>query len=144
MEELGRGEDKAIIWEGRGNVGLWEGGRRELIKNKGTFASCLFPPSGVCKLFFLYECVCACARGASACVYGRVYVVRMCVCKHVFWGGEGSWGGGFCNVFCRKRTQMTFNRQCFGGNSRVLFARCNFARLEIGVPACIRETELGS
>ena len=76
----------------------------------------------------------------------------MCVCEHVcrygcvcasMFSGEGNWGGGFCNVFCRKRTQMTFNPQCFGGNSRVLFAHCNFVLLEVGVPACIRETELG-
>lgn len=76
-------------------------------------------------------CVCACGCG-----YG-------CVCASMF-SGVGSWGGGFCNVFCRKRTQMTFNRQCFGGNSRVLFAHCNLVRLEVGIPACTREIGLGT
>lgn len=52
------------------------------------------------------------------------------MCASMF-SGEGRWGGGFCNVFCRKRTQMTFHWQCFGGNSRGLFAHCNFVRLEV-------------
>lgn len=62
------GEDKAIIREGRGNVGRMGGGEEGTYQNQGTFARCLFPPSGVCKLFFLCECAC---------------VEHLCVCGHV-------------------------------------------------------------
>lgn len=117
FEELGSwgsgggGKDKAVIGKGKRAVGSWEGGGGSLTTIKGIFASCLFPSSGVCKLFSLVRtcvrvrricvCVCVCAHG---CRHESV-----CVCKHVLWGG------GFCNVFCRMRTQMTFNWQCFGG-----------------------------
>lgn len=88
---VGWGEDKVIIWEGRDNLGLWEGGRRELIKkNKGTFASCLFPPSGVCKLFFLYECVYECV-----CTYTDV-------CAQACFLGRGAGEGGFVMSFVER------------------------------------------
>lgn len=84
-------------------MGLWEGGRRELIKNKGTFASCLFPPSGVCKLFFLYECVClrVCVCGAAVCVYVSMYV-DMDVCVQACFLGRGAGEGGFVMSFVER------------------------------------------
>lgn len=90
---------------GKGQRGVMGGGEEGTYQNQGTFARCLFPPSGVCKLFFL--CECACVEHPCVCVGTCVHG---CVCASMF-SGEGGWGGGFCNIFCRKRTQMTFNWQ---------------------------------
>lgn len=71
--------------------------------------------------------MCVCVWCISVCVWAHVCRYG-CVRASTF-SGEGTWGGGFCNVFYRKRTQMTFNQPCLWGNSRVLFCHCSFERL---------------
>lgn len=106
------GEDEAIIWEGKGQRGVYgRGGGGNLSKPRHI---CKMPFSTFRSLqavFPVWMCVC----GASVCVCVCVGTcVHGCVCASMF-SGEGGWGGGFCNIFCRKRTQMTFNWQCVFG-----------------------------
>lgn len=51
------------------------------------------------------------------CVWARVSM-GVSVCASMF-SGEGGWGGGFCNIFCRKRTQVTFNWLCVLGEQGI-------------------------
>lgn len=87
----------------------------------------------ICKLpFSTFRSLLAVFSGVNMRTYVResvgMYVgMYVCVCASMF-SGVGRMGGGFCNVFYRKRTQVTFNWQYFWRNSRGLCAYCNFRK----------------
>lgn len=106
----GKGGGQGNYLGGKGQYGAWGGGRRELIKSKGTFASCLFPPSGVCKLFFLCEWVCACETHLGVCVD-----VGVDVCVQACFLGKGAGEGGFVMSFVEREHRWHLTGNVLGG-----------------------------
>lgn len=66
--------------------GYGRGGRGSLSKTKAHLQVAFFHLQEFASCF---SCMNVCVCGASVCVYVRMYVdTDVCVCKHVFWGGE--------------------------------------------------------
>lgn len=111
----GKGGGQGNYLGGKGQCGVMGGGEEGAYQKQRHI--CKLPFSTFRSLqavFPVWMCVSACVCARRSCVCVCEHVCRYgCVCASMF-SGEGSWGGGFCNVFCRKRTQMTFNWQCFG------------------------------
>lgn len=102
----GRGEDKAIIWEGRDNVGLWEGGRRELIKKQRH----------ICKLPFSTFRSLQAVFPVWMCVWMCVHMyVDTDVCAQACFLGRGAGEGGFVMSFVEREHRWHLTGSVLGG-----------------------------